>query len=218
MKLLLALILTVALSACSSSGVKQPPVVTEKAATQESGTASFAESSFHESSGTLNLIFDAKGNWIRITALGTASPSEDSPGARETALMIASMRAKRTVAEFLSSDVRTSKTLTRIARSYGKTFQISEAQSADGTGAEYGEAADGGSEGNSVRSEKARQAHRIASVLTERIHDSSSAILKGIHVTRRSFDDGSVSVELTASRESIGAARQVSRMMGGALQ
>ncbi|WP_153146426.1 hypothetical protein [Dechloromonas sp. H13] len=218
MKLLFALILAVALTACSSTGGKQPPAAPERSGRQDGGAIPLAESAFQESSGTLNLMFDAKGNWVRITALGTASLTEDSPGARETALMIASMRAKRTVAEFLSSDVRTSKTLTRIARSYGKTFQSSEAQSADGTGAEDGEAADGGSEGNSVRSEKARQAHRIASVLTERIHDSSSAILKGIYVTRRSFDDASVSVELTASRESIGAARQVSRMMGGALQ
>ena len=218
MKLLFALMLAVALTACSSTGGKQPPAATEKAAKQESGAAPLAESAFLESSGTVNLIFDAKGNWIRITALGTASLTEDSPGARETALMIASMRAKRTVAEFLSSDVRTSKTLTRIARSYGKTFQSSETQSVDSAGADDDETVDGGSDGNAVRSEKARQAQRIASVLTERIHDSSSAILKGIHVTRRSFDDGSVSVELTASRESIGAARQVSRMMGGALQ
>ncbi len=218
MKSLFVLMLAVALAACSSTGGKQPPAAPEKAAKQESAAAPLAESAFQESSGTLNLVFDAKGNWVRITAVGTASLTEDSPGSRETALMIASMRAKRTVAEFLSSDVRTSKTLTRIARSYGKTFQSSETQSVDGAGADDGETADSGSDGNAVHSEKARQAQRIASVLTERIHDSSSAILKGIYVTRRSFDDGSVSVELTASRESIGAARQVSRIMGGALQ
>jgi hypothetical protein len=210
--------LTAVLAACSSTGGKQVPAVPEKAAKVEAGGASFAESAFHESSGTVNLVFDAQANWVRITAVGTAALADDSAGARETALMIAHMRAKRTVAEFLNSDVRSSRTLTRIARSYGKTFHSSETPAAQASGVDDGEVADGGSDGKIVHSEQARKAQRIASVLTERIHDSASAILRGTYVSRRSFDDGSVSVEITASRESIGAARQVTRMMGGALQ
>ena len=218
MKLMFALILGAALTACSSTAGKPAAATPEHAGKSEAAMTPFAESAFQESSGTLNLIFDAKGNWVRISAVGSASVADESPGARETALMIANMRAKRTIAEFLSSDVRTSKTLTRIARSYGRTYQSSETPSADSAGTDDGETIDGGSDGNAIRSEKARQAQRIASVLTERIHDSSSAILKGVHVSRRSFDGVNVSVELTASRESIGAARQISRIMGGALQ
>ena len=63
-----------------------------------------------------------------------------------------------------------------------------------------------------------RQAHRFASTLTERIQDNSSAIIKGAFVSHRSFEDGQVIVEITASRESIGAARQLSGMMRGAMQ
>ena len=227
MKLLIGLLLAVALSACSSTGSKPPAAGPEKAEKPEASASQLAESSFQESNGTLTVMFDAKGNWVRLTAVGAASLTDDSPGAIETALMIAGMRAKRTVAEFIQSDVRSSKALTRIARSYDRAFQSSESQGAGGgieDAQEPQEAEDdggvgGGSAGaNALRIEKARQARRVATVLTERIHESSSAILKGVQVSRRSVDGDSVRVEVTVSPGSIGTARQVSRMMSGVMK
>ncbi len=224
MKLLIVLFLAIALSACSSTGSKPPAAASEKSEKADANTSPLAESSFHESNGTLTVAFDAKGNWVRLTAVGTASLTDDSPGATETALMIAGMRAKRTVAEFIQSDMRSSKVLTRIARSYDRAFPSSESQGADGSGPEEAKAEDdggggGGSiSGNALRTEKSRQARRIAAVLTERIQESSSAILKGVQVSRRSIDGDSVTVEVTVSPGSIGVARQVSRMMSGVLK
>ncbi|GEM_PF-887910 len=227
MKLLIGLLLAVALSACSSTGSKPPAAGPEKAEKPEASASQLAESSFQESNGTLTVMFDAKGNWVRLTAVGAASLTDDSPGAIETALMIAGMRAKRTVAEFIQSDVRSSKALTRIARSYDRAFQSSESQGAGGgieDAQEPQEAEDdggvgGGSAGaNALRIEKARQARRVATVLSERIHESSSAILKGVQVSRRSVDGDSVRVEVTVSPGSIGTARQVSRMMSGVMK
>ena len=225
MKLLIGLFLAVALSACSSTGSKPPAAGPEKAEKPEASASQLAESSFQESNGTLTVMFDAKGNWVRLTAVGAASLTDDSPGAIETALMIAGMRAKRTVAEFIQSDVRSSKALTRIARSYDRAFQSSESQGVGGgieDAQEPQEAEDdggGGSAGaNALRTEKAKQARRVATVLTERIHESSSAILKGVQVSRRSVDGDSVRVEVTVSPGSIGTARQVSRMMSGVMK
>ena len=227
MKLLIGLFLVVALSACSSTASKPPAAGPEKAEKPEASASLLAESSFQESNGTLTVMFDAKGNWVRLTAVGAASLTDDSPGAIETALMIAGMRAKRTVAEFIQSDVRSSKALTRIARSYDRAFQSSESQGAGGgieDAQEPQEAEDdggvgGGSAGaNALRIEKARQARRVATVLTERIHESSSAILKGVQVSRRSVNGDSVRVEVTVSPGSIGTARQVSRMMSGVMK
>ena len=227
MKLLIGLFLVVALRACSSTGSKPPAAGPEKAEKPEASGSQLAESSFQESNGTLTVMFDAKGNWVRLTAVGAASLTDDSPGAIETALMIAGMRAKRTLAEFIQSDVRSSKALTRIARSYDRAFQSSESQGAGGgieDAQEPQEAEDdggvgGGSAGaNALRIEKARQARRVATVLTERIHESSSAILKGVQVSRRSVDGDSVRVEVTVSPGSIGTARQVSRMMSGVMK
>jgi hypothetical protein len=224
MKLLIGLFLVVALSACSSTASKPPAAGPEKAEKPEASASLLAESSFQESNGTLTVMFDAKGNWVRLTAVGAASLTDDSAGAIETALMIAGMRAKRTVAEFIQSDVRSSKALTRIARSYDRAFQSSESQGAGGgieDAQEPQEVDDGGgstTSANALRTEKARQARRVATVLTERIHESSSAILKGVQVSRRSVDGDSVRVEVTVSPGSIGTARQVSRMMSGVMK
>lgn len=218
MKLLIALFLGIVLSACSSTASKPPAAAPEKAEKTDANATLLAESSFQESNGTLTVAFDARGNWVRLTGVGTASLADDSPGAMETALMIAGMRAKRTVGEFISTDVRSSKTLTRIARSYDRTFQSSESQGADGGGPEEPEDDGGVSYGNALRTEKARQARRVAAVLTERIQESSSAILKGVQVSRRSVAGDSVTVEVTVSPGSIGAARQVSRTMSGTLK
>ena len=216
MKALIVTVLTLTLSACAST--------TEQAgnADTKAGAAAsrLAESSFDGTSGTLNLVFDDQGNWTKITAKGTASLGEDTPSARETALMIATLRAKRSVAEFLNNDVRSSKTLTRVARSYARAFQSEDTkdESAAMNDLDSDTMADLDIDGKGVRAEKARQAQRFASILTERIQDNSAAILKGAYVSHRALQEGQVVVELTATRQSVAAAHQVSGMMRGTLQ
>jgi len=172
-----------------------------------------AESAFQESTGTLNLVFDAQGNWIRLSAKGSAGLADDSPASRESALMIASLRAKRTLAEFLSSQVKSESTVRRIAKTYARNFQSAEQQGEEiASDSEAAPSAD-----DERRTAKSEQAHRVASVLVERINESSAAILKGVQVSYRSFEDGRVVVEVSASRQSIAASRQVSRAMSGSL-
>lgn len=216
MKALIATVLALALSACAST-TKQAG----NADTKVGGAATrLAESTFDGSTGTLNLVFDDQGNWTKITAKGTASLSEDTPSARETALMIATMRAKRSVAEFLNNDVKSSKTLTRVARSYARAFQSDDKahEAASVNNLDSDTTADLDIDGRGARTEKARQAQRFASVLTERIQDNSAAILKGAYVSHRALQDGQVVVELTVTHQSVAAAHQVSGVMRGALQ
>lgn len=212
MKTLIAAMCVLALAGCASTDSKQ----NASSSTDKSGVESrrLAETAFEKAGGTLNLIFDAQGNWVKITAKGTAAISDDTPGGRETAMTIATMRAKRTVAEFLSSEVRSSKTMTRIARSYARTYQSSDNSKQVGSlGTD-----DDKSMSLPTDTEDDRHAQRLASTLTEQIRDNSSAILKGAFVSQRTFEGERVTVELTASRESIEAARQVTRMMRGTMQ
>jgi len=212
MKIQLAMLFTLLLAACSGPTPRQQSPVTAVEEKREMSAAT-AESAFQESTGTLNLVFDAQGNWVRMSAKGSAGLTDDSPATRESALMVASLRAKRTLAEFLSSHVKSETTVRRIAKSYARSFQ-----SVNDSGVELtadSEAAVTGDEDK--RNAKSEQAHRVASVLVDRIQESSTAILKGVHVTYRAFEDGRVVVEVTASRQSIAAARQVSRAMAGSL-
>ncbi len=217
MKALILTTLALVLTACSSIATKQEGTADSKAG---AAATRLAESSFEEAGGTLNLVFDDQGSWTKITAKGTASLGEDTPSARETALMIATMRAKRSVAEFLNNDVKSSKTLTRVARSYARTFQSkdTENQAASTNDLDSDAMADLDTDGKDTRAEKARQAQRFASILTERIQDNSAAILKGAYVSHRALQDGQVVVELTTTRQSVAAAHQVSSMMRGTLQ
>jgi len=214
MKTLIAAMCVLALAGCASTDGKQQDAATSS---DKSGVESrrLAEAAFEEAGGTLNLVFNAQGNWVKITAKGTAAMADDTPARRETGLMIATMRAKQTVAEFLSSEVGSSKTMTRIAKSYSRTYQSTDSknpvESMENDDDDAAMSETGGSEAS-------RHAQRLASTLTERIRDNSSAILKGVYVSQRTFDGERVTVELTASRESVAAARQVSRMMRGAMQ
>lgn len=205
MKSLLVCLLALAVTACSSSGVKPPAAAS---------TPVLATSSFEEAGGTLNLVFDARGNWARITSQGSATLHDDSPSARETAMEIATLRAKRAMAEFMNNDIRSTRTLRRIARNYERTFHASKGQPQDDAAiAEDAEAdfAQGDAESTRVSS-------HLATMLTERIQNSSAAILKGVYVSRRSVESDRVVVEVVASRESVEVARQASRMMRGATQ
>jgi hypothetical protein len=213
MKTLIAAMCVLALAGCASTDSKQQDA---SSSADKSGIESrrLAETAFEEAGGTLKLIFDAQGNWVRITTTGTAAMTDDTPGGRESAMMIATMRAKRTVAEFLSNEVRSSKTMTRIARSYARTYHTSDStKPVESLGADV-EA----SMSLPADTEKDRHAQQLASTMTEQIRDNSSAILKGVYVSQRSVEGERVIVELTASQESIKAARQASRMMRGAMQ
>ena len=204
-------ILSLCLLACSSKGVQPTPRSADRSEVSET-ISSVAESAFQESSGTLNLAFDAKGNWLKITTRGSASLVEDSPAARDSALMIATMRAKRTVTEFLNNDVKSAKALNRLSKSYAKNFQTAENQEVPSS--EDSEAMPAEGEGGR-RSKQSRQAQRFAETLTERIQEHSAAIIKGGYVSYQALEDGRVVVELTVACESIGAAKQISRLMSG---
>lgn len=211
MKSYIYALLALVLAACNATPNRQQ---SNTAGLDKSALSSTtAESAFQELTGTLNLVFDAQGNWVRLSAKGSAGLADDSPASRESALMIASLRAKRTLAEFLSSQVKSETTVRRIAKSYTRNFQSAE-QAGDElpTDSEAEPTVD-----DEKRSAKSAQAHRVASALVERIQESSAAILKGVHVTYRSFEDGRVVVEVSATRQSIATARQISRAMSGSL-
>lgn len=219
MKALIVTAMALALTACASTATKdagKPDPATEASV----AAPRFAESAFDGTAGTLSLVFDDQGNWVKITAKGTASLSEDTPSARETALMIATMRAKRSVAEFLSNDVKSTKTLTRVAHSYARAFQSEDTENQASSMRDQGPdaMADPDIDGKGGRTEKANQARRFASILTERIQDNSAALLKGAYVSHRALQDGQVVVELTITRQSVAAGHQLSGMMRGALK
>ncbi len=82
MKIYFAILFTLVLCACSGSPPRQQPIAS--GLDNQALSSATAESAFQESTGTLNLVFDAQGNWVRLSAKGTAGLADDSPAARES--------------------------------------------------------------------------------------------------------------------------------------
>ena len=228
MKTIAVCLMTVALAACSSpppkssandTSVKTKPVVSVD---RNDDAASSGDLSLQSSKGMLTIGFDVAGNWTRIATVGTAEMpegAETSAAAQETAFMIATLRAKRALAEFLGNEVRSTRTVTRIARTLSNAQRISDGAvigSADDFEAEgEGSSRAGAESGGTKQTQQDRHAEHLASRLTERISDQTSAILRGAHVTRRSVRESSVAVELSATRASIDSSREIARRMNG---
>ena len=224
MKGAILLAIGILMSACSSPSIREGTgarayrvahVPGQEGAMSASGRS--VEIAASRSGGMLRLEFDEAGNWHRIIVRGTAElPDgvEISAAALESAYTVAGLRAKQALSEFLSSDVRTTRTVRRIARSYGEVVGDAAADSSVSFLDEPRTAAGRGEEGD-TRREPDRQSERLAVTLVERIAEQSSAIVRGAQFTRREQVDGGVLVELAASRESIGAATEIARRMKG---
>lgn len=213
MKNLMIVFTVVLLSACASSPkVSDATNAPGNAASRTSQGSQMMSADLPLNTGNamLHLEFDETGQWARISTLGTAEladESANSPAAIETAYMIATLRAKRALTEFLSSDIRSTRTLKRISRTVARS-ESGEPQDQESQGMEDAPAAN---------SAQVKRAERLATVLSERITEQTAAILRGAHVARRTQRDGGVVVELVASRLSIEAAREISRRFSGAL-
>lgn len=151
------------------------------------GTFSKKEVSIHEQTiGGVYVKYDSLGNWIKVTAKGTSAVPDSSPNAIAQSAKIASMHAKQNVANFMNNQF-SSDVVTNISSK-------SKSQSTN--------------EGTSVNDIE------TITIVTERMRDTSSAILRGLQVTSQTNDSNFVTVELTVTKQSITAATSLKTSMG----
>lgn len=201
MKKFMVIIAIISLAGCSSTSTKVDE--TKHAAEFKEAQHKNAEAIFQEANGSLTLTFDENGSWVKITTTASASFNDDSPLARDNGLMIAGMRAKRNLAEFINNGVKSTKAISNISRTYARNFRSSDGKDVNPIDAD--------SKVNG--SETDEQSNKFASTVTERISDTSTAILKGAYISKSVFATNEAMVELTVSRASIDAARDTRRQM-----
>mgnify|MGYP001766627218 CR=1 FL=1 len=177
------------LSACSSSP-KYPE--TAPAQVEQSTKAIQAlTTELQTSGGALQIKFDDQGNWLALAATGTA---DVYGGDNATAIKVARMRANATIAEFLSNGVKSSRTVDTLA----KTLANNNAKS-DGEGVD-------------------ERSNNIARKVTERMSESSQAMLKGVMVTGTVYDGETATVTVGVSAVTIRGAQMVRKQMSGMMQ
>lgn len=174
-----------------------------------------ADAEFLEANGPLKLSFDEKGRWVTIETSATAPLSFDAAEGRELAFKIATMRAKRNLAEFLSNDLKSSKSLRTISKSYLKNIGQTDSNNMSGASDAEGENED--SRNEQQTRELRQKANTIASIVRESIDDNAQFILKGVFISaRKASRDGShVSVSIRVSQQSISTADVIRRQMMG---
>lgn len=171
-----------------------------------------ADVEFLEANGPLTLTFDDKGNWLSITSSATAPLVSNAPEGVEVAFKTATMRAKRNLTEFMSNDVKSTKSVQTISKSYLKNIAQVDSSNESNTAAEDEDAA---SNRQAVK-ESRQKANTIAQTVRERIDDNAQAILKGVQITQRkvSKEQQHVSVTISVTQQSIKGAEQVRKAMG----
>ena len=166
-----------------------------------------ADVEFLEANGPLTLTFDDKGNWVSIKSSATAPLVNNAPEGVEIAFKTATMRAKRNLTEFMSNDVKSTKSVQTISKSYLKNIAQVDSANESNTAGEDEDAAS-----NSQATKESRQkANTIAQTVRERIDDNAQAILKGVQVTERkvSKEQQHVSVTILVTQQSIKGAEQI---------
>jgi hypothetical protein len=174
-----------------------------------------ADAEFLEANGPLKLSFDEKGRWVTIETSATAPLSFDAAEGRELAFKIATMRAKRNLVEFLSNDLKSSKSLRTISKSYLKSIGQTDSNNTNGYAEDDGE--NDVSQNQQQTRELRQKANTIASTVRESIDDNAQFILKGVFISSRkvSRDGSHVSVSIRVSQQSMSTANSIRQQIMG---
>lgn len=175
-KVLSVLFLAVSLTACST--VKTSPAPTET-----------VEAPFLD--GEVVVVFTKDGQFDSMTASATSRVVSSLPTAREEATVVATLRAKQRMVEFMQTEMESERFVTTATKS------LQQAQTF------------GGPDSVEVNSQ-------IAQDVQQDIRAKSKAILRGVHTQTAVYDASSKTVKVTVKTgaKEIVAAKQIRAMMG----
>jgi len=142
---------------------------------------------FLATNGGINLEFTDSGQWKRIQSTGVAEVTSDRINSAHEAYAVATLRAQRNLAEYLNNELRSKTTLDAVSNII-ESDEISKPSS-----------------------------DTLAYNLTETISKESHAMLNGLHVVERKYDEDEklVSVTIEVTPESLKAAHVVRADIGG---
>lgn len=213
-------VLTMLATGCSSfSGKKAEvpePVIKVENKLESKPDIKKAEAEFIEANGSLQLQFAEDGEWLVIKTMGTAPINFNHSQGHEDAFMLASMRAKRNLIEFLNNDIKSNKAVDNLTKTSLRDIVSTKNKEQRAPNAKESDEAEGAGI-DTFNEEDRRRANRISQTVSESIRDSSQSILKGAYIAKRTVDreTNMVSVTLMVSKKSINISNDVRKMMNG---
>ena len=186
---------------------------------------------FHRPQGIMTITFSSDGKFLEITSKGTAPIAGNNAFSIEQAAQVAQMRAKRNIAEFISTQLDTTRSTKVLSTAVQKSLEnttngMSEEVKIDDKDFDANgdpviiNAYNDGSkdvvppaakEGNpNTNSEK------IAEIVRENIKTSSTALLRGVVISDEKIDQQgrAIVVEVRTGISTINAANELRKLMG----
>jgi hypothetical protein len=186
---------------------------------------------FHRPQGIMTITFDAKGNFLEIISKGTAPIAGNNAFSIEQAAQVAQLRAKRNIAEFISTQLQTTRSVKVLSTAVQKSLEnttngMSEEVKiddkdfdADGNPVIINAYNDGSMDTTPkpvVEGNPNTNSQKIAEIVRENITTSSTALLRGVVITDEKIDQAgrTIVVEVKTGVSTVGAANELRKIMG----
>jgi hypothetical protein len=186
---------------------------------------------FHRPQGTMTITFSSDGKFLEITSKGTAAIAGNNAFSIEEAAQNAQLRAKRNIAEFISTQLQTTRSLKVLSTTVQKSLEnttngMAEEVKIDDKDFDANgnpviiNAYDDGSKDRAPapvsEGNPNTNSQKIAQILRENITTSSTALLRGVVITDEKIDQAgrAIVVEVKTGITTVGASNDLRKLMG----
>lgn len=180
------------------------------------------EVAFLEENGKITLEFDETGaEWLVIESTGTSPINFNHANSREEAFLVATMRARASLVEFLNNSVKTEKFTEHVSKTILNDNVVNGKQDDTQPVTETDVFGDESTSNQLVATvanvEERKRATKVAQQVRHTINESSNGILKGAVVSDRNVDIDiqMVAVTVRVSKKTINAAHTIRAHMDG---
>jgi hypothetical protein len=185
---------------------------------------------FHRPEGAMTITFSSDGKFLEITSKGTAPIAGNNAFSIEDAAQVAQLRAKKNIAEFISTQLNTTRSLKVLSTTVQKSLEnttngMSEEVKvddkdfdADGNPVITRAYDDGSKDKVTLPNDKDpnTNSQKIAQIVRENISTSSAALLRGVMTVSEKIDQQgrTIVVEVKTGVSTVGAANELRKIMG----
>ena len=183
---------------------------------------------FHRPQGTMTITFSNDGRFLEITSKGTAPIAGNNAFSIEQAAQVAQLRAKRNIAEFISTDLTTTRSLKVLSTTVQKSLENTTNGMAQETVIEDKDFDANGDPiitpykdpnkevVNTVEGNPNTNSEKIAQIVRENITTSSTALLRGVVITDEKINQEgrTIVVEVKTGIQTVNAANELRKAMG----
>ena len=186
---------------------------------------------FHRPQGIMTITFDAKGNFLEITSKGTAPIAGNNAFSIEQAAQVAQLRAKRNIAEFISTQLQTTRSVKVLSTAVQKSLEnttngMSEEVKIDDKDFDadcnpviinaYNDGSKDTAPKPVVEGNPNTNSEKVAEIVRENITTNSTALLRGVVISDEKIDQAgrTIVVEVKTGVSTVGAANELRKIMG----